>query len=158
MHALVTNTWNNTIPSYVNNIPSYVNNIASTTKDTFEAVRVVANSISVKKLLEICFAALNFYSLPNVGYSGFVIGIVFSEKVREVVDKINLLSAERGSSIFFLYAATGFASFITMPVSNIFITLYLSSKCSMLLIERAQRNSPSSSPTRSTFTCDTPIG
>jgi hypothetical protein len=147
------NTYNHTIPHFVNRtIPHYVNRISNTTRETFDALTAVANSFSLKFFLELGFTAVNVTLLPNIAITGLAIGVVFPVKIREVVDRINLLlTSETGASKIFLYTAVGFASFITMPVSNILITLYLSSKYSMLMVERAQKNSPANSPTRTSF-------
>lgn len=153
---------NNTGPISSQNQNRLFNKIGHCLDPLLKGVRAVVNRVALGIFLELFISFSLLYLHHNLFALGFIIGFVFDEQVRYVVDKVNVVfNAKRTLVQKFRFFGVGtFFALYTMPTSLIIATLYNSSQMGAWLYQsnrksqslpniNLSRNTPSSPSTLS---------
>lgn len=114
-HHTILGTVTQGIPHFIRGLNDLVNFIAQN---------------ALKILVHIITLPLVIYQHPNLAALGFVCGFIFDKKVREIVQKVNLVYnvKRKFSENFMFYVGGGVLAVLTMPTSLVITALYYSSQ------------------------------
>lgn len=110
--------------------------VAEGVPSVLHSLKSVVNRIATSILINLVISVTLFYFHHNLFSLGFVVGFIFDKKVRQVVEKVNIVyNAHKTTYLesFYLLGGGGFLALLTMPTSMIFATLYYSSQWGAML-------------------------
>lgn len=110
--------------------------------DLVYALIDLVHRIAMNIMIQVLISIPLFYLHHNLFALGFVVGFVFDEQVRVVVEKVNLVYSAKRTRIeqFVFFGGGGFIAILTMPTSMIIATLYYSAQWGAYLYQSNSAN------------------
>jgi hypothetical protein len=103
------------------------------------SLNALVQRIALDILAQVVITVPLFYLQPNLFALGFIIGFIFDKKIREIVDKVNIVFIANRSLLeqVLLFGGGGLLAILTMPSSLIVATLYYSAQWGTLLYQNS---------------------